>query len=761
MRQRNLALFFWGLLLASCAAVLLQGPRLQSDLGQFLPKDSTDTPAFLLDTLRDGPASRLLMLDLSGAPAPQLAEAARKLAAALADTSHFSHVLGAVSALSESEDALLFRYRYLLNSGQFDRQTLRDSLQQRLHEMALGVLPDHQQLRRDPTAQHRKTLQRLASQQGPQRHLGVWFSPDQQHALLLLHSRAPAFALDQQEQAIETIHTAFAEMGQPQIKLTLSGPATFAVASRQQIREESQRLTLIASFGVLLLVLAAYRSPRTTLLIALPLLSAILVGAATVVLLFGQLHGIALAFGITLIGVSVDYPIHLFSHGGDKRAAKHIWPTLRLGVITSLLGFSALLFSDFEGLSQMGLLAISGLLTAALVTRWVIPPLQGRRLHLQLPPHLLQPLLQPRRAQRLLQLGVWLLLSLSLAYLGHQGEGLWEQRLDRLSPIPHGQLEQDRQMRQRLNAAEPGRLLLLHDRELEPLLQRTEALNEKLEQARNRGLLDGYDTPTRYLPSQQRQLARRDALPESLLLKTTIAEASEGLPFRKGLFQPFVAELEASRQLPPLTADMLQGTLSGLRLNSLLRQDEDGWYALVTLAGIHEPLALQQLAAGYSARLIDIPQEASRLVSNYRDDALQLLAAGVAAIVIVLSLALRSATRMLRVILPVATAAALTAALLSWSGEQLSLFHLTALLLVLGIGLDYGLFFDRCRTNRQECINTLGALLICATTTLLVFGLLASSSQPVLHALGITVSLGVLFTLLLTVVTGNGRRSMV
>jgi predicted exporter len=686
-----------------------------------------------------------------------LAEAAKKLSTALAATPHFQHILGADNALPEEEQALLFRYRYLLTPALLDEASLKAALQQRLKELSLGTPLNHQQLRRDPTAQHRQTLQQLISDNGPPRHLGVWFSADHEHALLLLHSAAPAFALDQQQAAMEAIQQAVARLLPPQLQLVMSGPPLFAVESRKRIRESSQQLTLWASLGVVLLILLAYRSPLATLLVALPLFSGILAGAATVVLFFGQLHGIALAFGITLIGITVDYPIHLFSHGGHRGAAERIWPTLRLGVLTSVLGFSALLLSEFQGLAQMGLFAISGILAAAAVTRWVLPALQTReyQLHPSLDP-LIRVTLQ---ATQWLQLR-WLtplLLVCAISYLSQQGKTLWEARLNHLSPIPASQLEQDQQLRQRLHAAEPGQLLLLQEPSLEGLLQRTESLSAQLAQAQKDGVLDNFTTPTSILPSRKQQQQYRDALPDSASLSASLTAASRGLPFRDDLFQLFLNDVSAARELQPLTPELLNGTITGLRLDSLLRQYEEGWYALITLGGITDTEAIAHLATSSGARYIDVPTQAAQLVEHYRNEALGLVGVGVVLILLLLSLSLRSVTRLLCVALPVFTAMAVTTALLALLGERLSLFHLASLLLVLGIGLDYGLFFDRCRIEGDGCNRTIGALLICSLTTLLVFGLLAFSPLPVLHAIGLTVTLGVVLTLFLTMINGGGK----
>jgi predicted exporter len=82
-------------------------------------------------------------------------------------------------------------------------------------------------------------------------------------------------------------------------------------------------------------------------------------------------------------------------------------------------------------------------------------------------------------------------------------------------------------------------------------------------------------------------------------------------------------------------------------------------------------------------------------------------------------------------------------AVLRGFGVELNLFHLVALILAAGLGLDYGLFFDHAGDSREEQLRTLHAVIVCSLTTLLVFALLALSSIPVLRAIGSTVAIGV------------------
>src|SRR5437868_15479681 len=106
---------------------------------------------------------------------------------------------------------------------------------------------------------------------------------------------------------------------------------------------------IVSTILIALLLLAAYTSFAALLLGFLPVATGILAGIASVSLWFGVVHGITLGFGTALIGEAVDYSIYLFmqsDHAGDKEQNRKkwvalVWPTVRLGVLTSVFGFAA------------------------------------------------------------------------------------------------------------------------------------------------------------------------------------------------------------------------------------------------------------------------------------------------------------------------------------------------------------------------------------------------------------------------------------
>ena len=98
---------------------------------------------------------------------------------------------------------------------------------------------------------------------------------------------------------------------------------------------------------------------------------------------------------------------------------------------------------------------------------------------------------------------------------------------------------------------------------------------------------------------------------------------------------------------------------------------------------------------------------------------------------------------MLRVVAPMAVTTVLIIGILQLLGISLNLFHLIALVLAAGLGIDYALFFESVEEDPEEQRRTLHAVLVCALSTLWVFLLMAFATTPVLSSIGLTVSLGV------------------
>jgi len=748
-RRPRLAVAVWLVVLALSAWQLAR-TRVIADLGAFLPPSATPTQQLLLGQMKSGVASRVLLIALDGAPEERLAAASRSIAEELRASGLFASVQnGGAEGLRADRDVLM-SHRYVLSPAaaeRFGTRPLRAALESALGELGTqagsalrSLLP------RDPTGELRRIAERLPAA-APAKRAGVWFSSDGKRALLVAETLAGGFDALEQERAINEIRTSVKDLG---LNLEVSGAGVFAAASREAIEREAWLLSLVSGGLVLLLMLRVYRRPRVVALCFVPVVSGLVVGVAAVSLAFDNVHAITLGFGATLIGEAVDYPSYacLNAAPGEslQRALARIWPTLRLAVLTTALSGLTMLLSSFAGLAQLGLLTMGGVLVAGLVTREVVPALAG--------PGAIAPrafaVPSPVPLRRFAPL-IWVLAAGAAVFLYLRSNSLWEDDLAAMNPVPERLKAADRELRRELGAPDIRHLLVVRAPDREAALERAEALEGKLDELVRRGVLRGYDLATRYLPSEAEQKRRLAALPDSVSLRKNLDEALRGLPFRPGAFEPFLREVEEARRRGPLTAAELRGTALGLKLDALVIQTGAEWAVLVPLYGVSDAQALES-----EVPVLDLKAESERLLAGYRREALRLSALGMALIVLALALGLRQARGVLQVVLPVALALLLSMAMLHLAGQRLTVFHLIAMLLVMGIGLNYALFFDRPEEDPAARSRTLFALYVTCATTLIAFGTLASSSNPVLHAIGLTVTVGALAAFLVS--ASFGRR---
>jgi predicted exporter len=583
---------------------------------------------------------------------------------------------------------------------------------------------------------------------------GVWFSRDGARALLVAQTRSAGYDIDAQERALGAVRTAFAHAaGGGAARLLMTGPGVFSVESRAVIERDALRFSLIATLLIAAMAFAFYRSARVVALSLVPVASGALAGIAAVSLGFGAVHGITLGFGVTLIGEGVDYAIFLFARAVKdvpaQRALDGVWPTLRLGVLTSVCGFGAMLFSGFSGLAQLGLFSIAGLLVAAAVTRWVLPVLMPPGFTAVAVAALTPAVMGVLRSARRLRVPFVAAVVVAGAFLLLQRGSPWSDDLASLSPVAPASRQLDQQLRRDIGAPDVRHLIVVSGATDQAVLEACERIGAVLESASRKGLLGGYDSPALYLPSRKAQSERQAALPAPAELRENLQQALRGLPYRPGVFEPFLRDAEVARTASPLSRDNLRGTNFSLKVDTLLVRRASGWAAVLPLRGLADAAGIAREIAGVSgahAVLLDLKEESDRLLSGYRREAVLHSLLGAAAIVVLLLAALRSPRRVADVLAPLAAAVTVTAGFLASLGP-LSIFHLVGLLLVVAVGSNYSLFFERQAAAQPDHERTLVSLLFANASTVIGFGLLAFSTVPVLHAIGLTVATGAILAL--------------
>jgi predicted exporter len=762
MRADCLALPLWLFTMLICGVVAAR-THLQTDMAAFLPRSTSVAQQALTDQVNKGAASHLVLLAIEGATPATRAALSRSLAARLRGETGFTDVANGDANSFAGVQQFVFAHRYLLSPGvtaaRFSEPGLHAALE---NDIALlgsdmgGLL--QASLPADPTGESLALMDQLTAGQGPKSFDGVWVSGDGARALLLIHTAAPGFDIDATQRALTLIHTAFDQAksaipGTAGTQLLETGPGVFAVQIRDTTKADVTRLSMLATAGAVCLLLFAYRSPRVLVLGLLPVASGVLVAIATVSVAFGYVHGITFGFGVTLIGESIDYAIYLFTQTAPGESApttlSRIWPTLRLGAATSVVGFSAMLFSSFVGFAQLGLFSITGLITAACVTRFVLPHLVPAGFSAPGSGILARPLraVVAHRARLHWPIAV-AVLAAAAGLLTHRG-ALWDGNLANVSPIPPAAQALDQTLRHEFGVPDQRYFAVFQAAGEQPALEQSEALTPVLQNLVAQHRLGGFNLPSLILPSARAQRLRQAALPEAVTLQARFGQASAGLPFRPGTFAPFFTAVAAARAAPPLTTETLPPSLA-LQVQSMLIHGGTGWTVIAPLTAVTDPAAvsLALSAAGPTGvQFVDLDHESSQLLKTFQTDASKLAVIGSLAILCVLFIGLRSLTRVAAIAAPLAAAVTVTAALLTLDGGKLSIFMVVGFLLIIAVGSNYCLFFERGEAGALTGGRAIGAIVLANLCTVAAYGLMSFSRIPVLHDIGMTVAIGTFLVL--------------
>jgi predicted exporter len=771
-RQVALALGIWLLLLA-CGIAVIARTHFSADLSAFLPESPDARQRVLIEQLQSGIASRTFFIGIEGGKdAAQRADVSRAVANSMRESGLFDQVQNGDTSEWKSAGTWVFDHRFRLASDitpeRFTATGLRDGIVDTLSMLgtpagnALKPL-----LERDPIGLTQGIAEALIPASSPRSEEGVWVSRSAPRAVILATTRAAGSDLDAAAAGIARIQGAFDaathDMAGAGPRLELSGAPVFSVQSRDQIKGEAMHLAIVGGIVMGTLLLLAFASPRALVIALLPVATGVVAGTATVSLVFGSVHGLTMGFGSTLIGETVDYAIYYLIQArgaavpgtGWQRWRDIHWPTVRLGLLTSVCGFAALVFSGFPGLAQLGVFSLAGLIAAALVARYVLPVLapdgatgMGMRGQMARVAGVLVRTL-PRLRWVFIGLGV-----AALALVLWQGGYLWRANLGAMSPVPQAAQELDAELRGDIGASDGGTLIVIHGADVQSTLRSTEAAGARLDALVDKGDLAGYETVSRLLPSEAAQAARIASLPDAATLRARLAEATQGLPLPAARLEPFIADAEAARAQPMIERADLQGGPLEAVVNALMfERQAGGWSTLIALhpgATFDAARLASALDCMPDVQVVNVGDELASLYQRYLHDAFVQVLLGALAVVVLLGLYLRSGRRLLAVCQPLVVAVVLTLGGMAALHVALGILHLVGLLLIVAVGSNYALFFDQLRETGRADEDTLASLMLANLTTVVSFGLIAISNIPALSSIGRVVAPGALLALMLS-----------
>ena len=534
----------------------------------------------------------------------------------------------------------------------------------------------------------------------------------------------------------------------PNLEILHLGAVFFAKAGAEEAMGETSTIGIISVLGTVVLIVAMFRAIRPLLLSLLVIGIGVVTALAASLLIFGELHVGALLFGISLIGVSVDYSLQYCSEvfafpvGTPQQRLRRVLAGITLGTATTVIGYLTLCLAPFPGLHQIAAFSAVGLLASWITVVVWLPLLDRKTVGTSSQAMLMNAnkFLSFWEEAKYYKLRIGVLgLIVILGILG--GTSFHADDNVRHKQSLSADLVTEQEKIQKLIGTTAGsQFFLVQAFDDETALQNEERLIERLRPLVASGALAGFQAPAQYIPSTARQMENRNLLQEYLYKPLLVQQAAQlGLTDMPAM---------PDHNMPPLTiaearkANKLPAFLSTL----LLGNATDNVTHMVTLDAVVKPEVLAVAAEGIQGvRLVDPAGDFSRLLKKYRSRAISLIA--LSALLMAPLLIWRYGLRKgIWVMVPPLLAVILAPSLRALVGGAFTFFDAMALVLVLSIGVDYAVFCAETSEERKSV--TLLAVTMAACTALLSFGLLALSKVAAVHAFGATMTIGILLSFL-------------
>jgi predicted exporter len=751
---KRLPIFIW-LCTIALAAIAVVRANYVADMSAFLPANPTSNQSILIEQLTHGSLSRTILIGIEGAPSETLAQASQALSTAMQSSQHFSIVQNGNPEGTRKDQAFIFNNRYLLSPTtieHFSEQGLHKAISESIDLLGspLGLMVK-KIFPQDPTGELLSVINNLGFTNQIESAHGVWLVNNGQRALLLAQTNATGTDTDQQEAAVHFIRTQFAHIQKSigsALSLKMTGSPVFSINARETIHSQVLVFSSLGLAAISCLFLWVFRSVKTFALGTLPILSGILCGITAVSLCFSSVHAITIGFGSTLIGEAVDYSIYYFSQAQKQNDEwkQRFWPTIRLGTLTSIVGFLALLTTDFPGLAQLSAFTIAGLSAAVLVTRYVLPALHNPNLNdctLNAIGNTVIRLLPA--VSKLRYIGYVFALLMIVPFLS--GTVKWGNQVSDLSPISKADKALDIELRSNLSAGGARHIIVMKAASADAALEASERITSLISPLQEQNLITGFDVPSKLLPSIATQTLRKNAIPTPNLLNKRLEEAIKDLPVKRKTLEPFFTDSESVHSAPLINQDNFSGTSLNEVIKSLLYPVGEQWVAIGIIKDSPEtpvnPQSIKDIldqVPQLDAQYIDLLNESNQMYEQYVSGTLSSCLFGVFGIFILLSAARRSIPAAIRIMAPLVISSVVVAGVLGLAGVNLTLLHAVGFLLIFAIGSNYALLVQ----NNQGEVDpiSIASLIVACLATMFGFGVLAFTEVPVLKAIGQTVGPG-------------------
>lgn len=767
-RRWRWALFGATALSLIVSAALTANLKLSGDIVDMLPADEQLLKQ--VDLLQHSPLAGRVLITLTGDDRDELVASVDALTTALAPP-HFTRVIGGVSTRAGAEHFMLTQRslpRLLdeIDLEHIDEELTTAGVRSRLRTAYETLISPQSAflkdfVRRDPLGLGMRAMARLGALR-PSSSVeltdGRFLSGDGRHALVIAETDVSMTDAIASEELMAAMDEAFASSLRPGVEAAVVAGHRFSIHNASTIKRDIIFALTFSTVGILLLFIVAFRRWRALLIFLVPAAAAPFAMAAAK-LIYGELSGLSIGFGAVLLGISVDYAIHVYCALQDDEspgeALSRVSRPIAFGLFTTVAAFAMLMTSAIPVQRQIAGFSIVGLLYAVTLAMVVAPHLfrsggASRGVTRSLVPRF------PAVSTRVVVVG-WLAIAVTLGVMAPRAR--FDAELRNLNSMSD-EMRRDEELFRDTWGMQSRKMIVVEGDDLQDALTGDDGLYYlRRRKPTVWGSPDDVISLAPLLPSHVTQDANLDRWREfwrdggEAKLRALIESERGAFGFSAKAFEPFfeglddeppVIEPEAILDSPfgELARSCVMKTDAGVAVISLAPDDE---------AFTAETLTIEDdLSSFLSQWRISVvsPKETTALIARMiHHDFIRFVLLATAAVVLLTAALFGWNRRALAALAPVVAGLLSVFGLMGAFGLPINLVNVMLVPLVMGLGVDYGIFMacdaeDTTSSARQRSM-TRRAVFVSALTTLIGFGAIALSRHPSLNSIGLSVVFGV------------------
>ena len=499
-------------------------------------------------------------------------------------------------------------------------------------------------------------------------------------------------------------------------KVYLTGAPIHSYFASSHSIFEINLICILSTLFVIGLVFWYFGSLSPLIPIGLSIGLGIYAGYCMTALVYRNIHILTFVFSTTLIGVCVDYSLHYFVALKEGKTGieviKDIFKSLTVSLITTVSAFLILLFADFTLLRQISIFTITGLVTVyGIVVLWYPllekiglgykPDNNSNEKHASL--HLCIFASKPRLTAQLLSCLIAILLIIGLFHTH------FDDNIKNMYTPPKTLLNAEKLFTEIAGTSADTSIFVVKGNNLEELLQKEEEIADKLNGIE-------YQALSKYVPSEKRQKSNQILRKE--LYRTKLNDFAIFLPVQKR--SQLISQNYGNNFLS------VNNDFEFMKKNFLIDKNT----SIMVVSGYNgEKID--------GVRIINFQKDISAQIKHCRRVCLGLLIP-IFGLLYLLLAKIYDKKSGLKILLPSICAVILLFGFLGLFGCSINLFHLLAIFLIIGFGLDYSVFRF---TNPEKAGDS---VFLSCITTVFSFALLAFAGFKLISSLGTVLSLGLL-----------------